>query len=121
DLLHAPGGYGIQVLERIELMVHRAHVDVVHIEQDQTIGTRRDLAEELPLAETRIAELHIARDVLEQNPPTEEILYGAHAGDDVLERLLRVRQRQQVMGVASGNSGPAEVIRDPGRLEALRE
>jgi len=121
NLLHALGGDGVQVLERVELMVHRAHVDVVDIEQDQAIGTLRDLGEKLPFAETRIAKFHVARHVLEQDAPAEEVLHAAHPLDDVRERLFGVRQRQQVVRIASGDTRPAEMIRDPRRLDALRE
>ena len=81
-LLHAFGGNGVEILERVELMVDRAHVDVVDIEQDQAIGAPGDLAEELPFGEVRIAERHVARDILQQDSATEEVLHGPHPLDD---------------------------------------
>jgi len=121
NLLHALRGDGIQVLERIELVIDRAHVDVVDVEQNQAIGARGDLAQKLPLCQAGIAEPDVARDVLQQDAAAEEILHGAHALDDIGERLLGIRKRQQVVRVAPGDAGPAEVVRDPGRLDALRE
>jgi len=64
--------------ERIELVVHRAHIDVVDVEQDQTVGRARRLAQEFPLREPRIAERDVARDVLQQDAPPEQLLHRAH-------------------------------------------
>ena len=77
-----------------------------------------DTGEELPLGERGIAERDVARDILEQNPPPENVLHLAHARGDVLERSLGVGQRQEIMGVPAGDPGPAQVIGDPLRLHA---
>ncbi len=78
-------------------------------------------AQEFPLGQRRVAERHVARDVLQQDAPAEDVLHGAHPLHDVRERLLGVGQRQQVVGVAPGHAGPAQVVGDPRRLDACGE
>jgi len=76
-------------------MVDGAHIDVVHIEEIRQSARSGNLAQELPLCEPRIAECHITRDILHQNPPAQNVLDGAHPLRHVLERLFRVRQRSR--------------------------
>ena len=66
-----------------------------------------------------MAEGQVARHVLDQDPPAEPVLNPTDALRDVGQRLVRVRQRQQVMGVVTSEGAPAQVLRDPGRLEAV--
>src|SRR6267154_4291007 len=77
--------------------------------------------QELPLREARVTEGDVARNVLEEDPSPEDVLHRAHALRDVLERLLGVGQRQQVVSVASRHTGPAQMIGDPRRLHTPRE
>ena len=89
--------------------------------RDRTVGAARDFAQELPLGHLRGAVGQIARDVLEQDLPPEEILYFAHARDDAGERLLGVGQRQEIVHIASLDARPAQMIGDPGGLDAPRQ
>ena len=108
-----------EVFGRREAVVHGAHVDVVHVEQDAAVGGLGDGAEEGPLGHRRVAEGQVARHVLDQYPPAEPVLNPTDALRDVGQRLVRVWQRQQVMGVVTSEGAPAQVLRDPGRLEAV--
>ena len=104
-------------------MVDGAHVDVVDVEQQAAVGALGELARGTP---TRViveaAKLDVARDVLEQRCAGRAASWTcADARGDVRERLFGVGQRQQVVQVAPVDAGPAEVIGDPGRLEASRE
>ena len=45
----------------------------------------------------------------------------ADSGDDMFEGFFRIRKRQQVVGVAPADTGPAEVIGNPGGLHTLGE
>jgi len=48
DLPHARGRDAVDVFLGREAVVDGAHVDVVHVEQDATVGALRDGGEELP-------------------------------------------------------------------------
>jgi hypothetical protein len=102
-------------------VVHRAHVDVVDVEQETAVGAAGDLAEKLPLGHRRVGVAEVARDVLDQDPAPEPVLHAAHALHHVRERLLGIRQRQEVVRVVPADAPPAEVVRDPRRLDAVGE
>ncbi len=95
NLLYALARNAVEISERIELMIHAAHVDVVHVEQDQTVGLARDGGEEFPLRHARVVKSEIAGDVLQQNASPENFLYRAHTRDDMRQRFFGVRQRQR--------------------------
>src|SRR2546425_2485482 len=108
-----------QVLCRVEAVVGGADVDIVDIEQDAAVGLLGDLCQKGPLRHGRMREGQIARHILEQDLPAKPVLHGPHPLGDMLKRLFGVRQRQQVVGVMSADAAPAEMIRDPSRLEAV--
>jgi len=67
------------------------------------------------------AEAHVARHILEKDAPAENVLHGAHAPNDVLESLVGVRQWQEVVQILAADTRPAQMIGNPGRLDALRQ
>ena len=99
-------------------MIHAAHIDVVHVQQNQAVRALRDLGQEVPLGELRGRVADVAGDVLQQNPGSQAVLHPADPIDDVSQYGLVVRQRQQVMQIAAGHPGPAQMIGNPGRLHA---
>ena len=105
----------------IEAVVVGAHEHVVDVEQDAAVGAAGELGEELVLRHVGVAEAQVARRVLEQDAPAEALLHRLHASDDVRERLLGVRHRQQIVRVDAVGGAPAEVVGDPGRLDVARE
>jgi hypothetical protein len=50
-------------------VVEGAHVDVVHVEQQEAVGASRDLRQAQPLGNLRIAIGEVARGVLERERP----------------------------------------------------
>jgi hypothetical protein len=59
--------------------------------------------------------------VLDENLPTESLLYSLDPRRNVHKRFFRVRQRQQIMGIVTTAAAPTQMIRYPGWLEAMDE
>ena len=121
NLPNALARHSAKVVEGVEAVVVGADVDVVDVQQDPAVGPLGDGGQKLPLRDARVGVGHVARHVLEQDPPAKVVLHPAHPAGDVRDRLLGVRQRQQVMQVAAVDAGPAQVIRDPFRLDPAGE
>ncbi len=119
ELDDAIARHAMQEIVGGELVVEGAHIDVVDVEQQPAIGAPRHLAHELPLGHLRLAEGDVARHVLEREAAAEKILYLADAIDDVVERLLGVRDGQEVVQVHPVHAGPAQMIGDPFGVHAL--
>lgn len=118
--LHHPRGRDCrQVPLWIEAVVAGGHINVVHVEQQQAIGFLGQGDQELPLGEAVAGGGQVRRRVLQNQLAPQPILHLPHAAGDVGEALLRVRQRQQVVQVDAIDTGPAQVIRHPGRLDAV--
>ncbi len=60
DLLNALTRNAVEISERIELVIHAAHIDVVHVEQDQAIGLVARRREEFRTVMQRLPESEIA-------------------------------------------------------------
>ena len=68
-----------------------------------------------------MGEAQVSRDVLQRDAAAKPVLHPADALHDMVDRLLGPRQRQQVVEIVAAVAGPAQVVRDPGRREALGE
>jgi hypothetical protein len=68
-----------------------------------------------------LAEGDIARDVLEREPASENVLNLADTVNDVVQRFLGVRDGQEVVQVDPVHAGPAEMVGDPFRIDARGE
>jgi hypothetical protein len=79
------------------------------------------LGEELPLGHRRLDVGQVTRDVLDQDLSLEPRLNPLDPLHHVRQRLVGVRQRQEVVRVVTTDASPAEMIGDPGRLHAVRE
>ena len=115
---------GIERGERglgIGAVIVRVHQQVVEVEQDAAVGLTRNCGEELAFAHAVVGEAHVARDVLDRDAAAEPRLHLANARGHVPRRFLGVRQRQQIVEMRAAVRGPAQVIREPGGLEALGE
>src|SRR5882724_10586454 len=121
NLTHAIRWHREDISLGVEAVIDRAHVDVVHVEEDPAVGPFGDRCEKLPLGHRRVREAEVARDVLEEDLLPESVLHRLHPLDDVLERLLGVRQREQVVRVVTANAAPAEVIGHPRGCDAIDE
>ena len=73
----------------------------------------------MPFAHLGSAESHVARNVLEQDLAAQEILHFTHPGGDVPDCLFGVRNRQQVVQILAGYTGPAQMVGDPRRFHAF--
>ena len=111
----------LQKVVRGKAVVERAHIDIVDVEQEPTIGAVRHLGDEFPLAHFRLAERHIARNILQCQATTEHILHLAHAVDHVIERFFGIGNRQQVMQVHAVHARPTQMVGNPFRIDALSE
>ena len=107
--------------QRIVTVVEGADIDVVDVEQQPASGAARQLGQEFPFRHFGIVELDIGRDILEHDGAAKEVLHQFHPADDVIERFLCVRDRQQIMQVLAVHARPAQMIRNPFRLGAPRE
>src|SRR5689334_17949841 len=93
NLTHALGWDRIQIAQRVETVVDRAHIYVVDVEQKTASGPACDLAEEIPLVETGGGELQVARNVLDQDLAREKVLRAPDVAAYDVERLLGVGKR----------------------------
>lgn len=121
ELADTIDGDGLEVGVDGEAVVKGADVDVVDIQEDLAVGALGDLAQEVPFGEFAFGESDVARDIFEQDLASEGILDLLDARDDVADGFFGVGEREKVVAVVSTECAPAQVIRDPRRLEALFE
>ena len=112
--LHDPlVGNRANVLDRIEVVVHARHINVVHVEQQAAIRVGRHASEEFPLGHGRTDKTDVRAGILQDQRTLEKILHDADPLDNVPQRRLVERHRQQVVGVDAGHAGPTDVVRNP--------
>ena len=102
-------------------MIEGADIDIVDVEQKPAPGASRKLVDEFPLGHLGLGEGDVGRHILDGETPAEEILHVVDAVDHVVQRLLGVGDGQEIVQVHPMDAGPAEVIGDPFRLNALGE
>ena len=107
----------VDVIGCLEAVVLGADIDVIDIEKYPAAAPSRHGGQELPFRDGGVFELHVTGDILDQDLPAQEILDLGDALCHMIERLLRVRQREQVVEVISAGCAPAQVLRDEARLE----
>ncbi len=121
DFRHGCRRNGGEIGQRIDTMVACIDVDVVDVDQQPAAGARGDRRHELVLGDRRFREREIARHVLHEQLAAEKVLHGRHAHAHVIERLLGIRQRQQVVEVPAGDAAPAQVFGNRGGRDAIGE
>ena len=94
-------------------------IDVVHVEQHLAVGALAELGDEFPFGELGGRVGDVARHVLQHQPAAEPVLHPHHPLGDVVQRLLGVGQRQQVVHVDAAQAGEAEMVGDPHRLDPV--
>ncbi len=102
-------------------MIDAAHVDVVDVEQDGAVRALRHLAQEFPFAHVGFVEGEIAGHVFQQDLPPEGVLDLTDPRDHRGQRFFGIGKRQEIVQVASVDSGPTEVIGYPVRFDARRQ
>ena len=66
-LRNAFGRNEVHVLERIELVIDRADVNVIDVKQNAAVGALDYLGEKLPLRHLGVVKLRVAADVFEND------------------------------------------------------
>ena len=120
-LKHAAEVDGGEVHARVEAVVHARHVDVVHVEHEPASRRANHGRVEVPLGHRRRAKAHVARQVLDAEGAPESALHVGRALRREVRELAGVRRGEQVVVRASVVRGPAEVIGDEGRVDAVGE
>ena len=120
DLPHRIRGQRIEIGDRIESEVVRGHEDIVDVAEQSASGALHQRREELGLRDRRVAKAQIARRILDQDPPPERVLRASDVLGDDGERLLRVRQREQVVQIGAARDAPGQMLGDEARLDAIR-
>ena len=119
DLPHRIRGQRVEIGDRIEPEVVRGHEDVVDVAEQSASGEAHQRREELGLRDRRVAKAQIARRILDQDPASERILRASDVLRDDRERLLRVRQREQVVQIGAARDAPGQMLGDQARLDAI--
>src|ERR1051325_5970645 len=120
NLHHSVARYAADVVLCVKAVVVTGHVNVVHVEQQSASSLARQLCQKGPLGESRFLELQIARRVLQHQWSFEKILYLPDALAHVTQTFPGEWKRQQVVRVDAGYARPAQVVRNPRRVNKLR-
>ena len=115
------GWHSIHVYERIEVVILRRNIDVVHVEQNPAISLLHNLIQELPLCHLRNVVFGVAADVLYDDGNFDKILNLTNLLRHDLGSFERIRHRQQIMRVAAVDTAPAQVIGEPRRSRSSHE
>ena len=78
NLRHALGGNAVDVFVRIEVVILRADIDVVHVEQNAAVGALDHFVQKLPFGHLRVMKLGIAADILDRDGDFDEIAHLAN-------------------------------------------
>jgi hypothetical protein len=111
----------LQEAMRVITMVEGADIDVVDVEQQPASGTAGQFGEKLPFRHLGIVELQVGRDILQHDGAAEKILHQLHPADDMVQCLIGVGNRQQIVQILAVYAGPAQMIGNPFRLDAFGE
>ncbi len=95
---------------RIEAVVLRIQIDILDIEQQPGAGLAADQVEEFRIGHLGVRPFEHVGDVLQEERHRDAGLDGTHLGDDLLRRLLGLRQRQEVGEIAARDPGEGEVL-----------
>ena len=106
---------------RIEVVIDAGDIHVVDIQQQPTVRVFGHACEEFPFGERRVGEVHITAGILQHERPFQKILDDANSLDDVPQRRFVERHGEQVVRIASGHAGPAEMIRHPVSIHGFGE
>ena len=121
DLRNAFGRNAVDVVHWVEAVILRRDIDVVDVEQNPAVGRMDHLVQELPLGHLRFVVLGIAAYVFDSDGNLQEVLDLAHALRRSTHGFKRVRERQEIVGVAAVHAAPAKMIGEPRSFGALRQ
>src|SRR5580704_2569818 len=121
NLHNAVGGNTINVLLGVEPVIERADVDVVHVEQDSAVGFLGKLNQKVRFVPGRAAEFQVGGGIFQRDGPFQDLLNLSDTIGGMAQRFVGVGHGQQVVGVHAAGAGPAEVVGDPARVDALAQ
>ena len=101
---------GIDVGQRVALVIDAGHVDVVDVEQQAATGAADDLADEVGFVQGRALELQISGGVFQQHRALEPALYLVDVFAYPVQGAGVVGQGQQVVEKHRAVAGPRQVF-----------
>src|SRR5579883_2003463 len=118
NLGDAIGRERIEIRGGVEAEIGAGNVDVVDVTEETAAGPPHELGQEFRLGNRRMAEPQIGGWILHKDRPAEDVLHMPDVAGDDIERLLGVRQRQEIVEVAAVDDAPGEMLGDEKRLRA---
>ena len=103
----------------MEPEILRAHVHVVHVQQQPAARDADDRDEKFPFVQTRMFEGHVGGHILEKQAGAQRVLGFADLARQHFDGFVGVRQRQQIIEEFAARMTPAGVLGDERRFEAL--
>jgi hypothetical protein len=110
-----------QIFHRVKTVVACTHIHVIDIEEDIVARAPAHFIKETQLRHLDRREADVARRVFEHERAFEHFLGVLNIRAHSAQGLVRIGQGQQIMRIEPVNAGPAEMIRDPERIESIRE
>ena len=107
NLGHALRIDAVEVIKRIEAVVLRRHVNIVHIQQDAAVGLLDHLVQELPFSHLGNVIFGVAAYVFNGHRNFQEITHVADVFSRLAGSLKGIRHRKQVVGISAIHAAPA--------------
>lgn len=113
DLQHSISVDGIEVIQGVEMVVHRGHKYVVDVEEQAAVRSFDNVVDELPLGHGGGFKADVAGEVLENERDLKFVLNSFDFIADVFNVGFGVGHGQQVVMVCASALGPTEVVGNP--------
>jgi hypothetical protein len=114
NLGDAFGGDRVEVDVRVETVIFRGDVNVINVEKDAAIGALDDFVEKLPLGHLGGMKLDVAADVFDGDGDANSVANFANIASGPFDSFPSVGHGKEIVGEASIDAAPAEVIAQPG-------
>src|ERR1700758_4277582 len=119
DLCHTLRGHAVDVREWIEVVVLRGNVNIIYIQKNSAVRPLNNLSQELPFGHFRNMKFGITAHVLDSNGDFEKVPHFANLLSREACSFKGVGHGKEVVGVASIDAAPAEVVGEPRSICAL--
>ena len=83
----------IDIVHRLEAVVVGTDMDIVDIQQNETVGALGNGGKKFPLAHCRFFITQIARHIFQKDLASESVLYPLNAFCNMCDRFISVRHR----------------------------
>src|SRR5271170_2515498 len=101
DLPDSRSTYPGEIFYRREAVIDGVNVDIVHIQQNATVGFFGDRRKKYPFRHGRNRIGQIAGYILYQNPASEPVLNVTDSRGDMTHRFFGVRKRPEIVCIAT--------------------